>query len=285
MTIADKLALLEQTKEAQRVKLGLPESMPFSQYIKFMQAWTPIELFKNGEQGVWFDPSDLSTMFQDVDGTEPVTKDGDPVALIRDKSGNNNHATQDAASARPIYRTDGNLHWLEFDGVDDELVVNGLPWKEDDFWSATAVKRLTGRFGLPWIYKGDWSLLEDYGNPARLTERRMYQRYPNAKQTYRNSATAYPSAQDIDIYTSLNSKGGGLRIKTISSNNFTHADQSNGLVSGLAYDGVSISLGQYLSGSFSNMRIYAYVHRNKPVSNDIGVVAQGYMANKAGLLL
>lgn len=83
--------------------------------------FTPADLFKNGEQGVWFDPSDLSTMFQDVDGLEPVTKDGDPVALIKDKSGNDNHATQPTASARPIYRTDGNLHWLEFDGVDDRL--------------------------------------------------------------------------------------------------------------------------------------------------------------------
>lgn len=38
--------------------------------------------------------SDKSTLFQDVAGTVPVTKDGDPVGLIRDKSGNGNHATQ-----------------------------------------------------------------------------------------------------------------------------------------------------------------------------------------------
>lgn len=123
MTIANKLALLEQTKEAQRVKLGLPKSLPFSRYVNFMRAWAPDELFANGEQGVWLDPSDLSTMFQDVAGTVPVTKDGDPVALIKDKSGNKNHATQTAAARRPIYRTDGNLHWLRFDGVDDRLEV------------------------------------------------------------------------------------------------------------------------------------------------------------------
>lgn len=85
------------------------------------------DLFKNGEQGVWLDPSDLSTMFQDAGGLIPVTKDGDPVALIKDKSGNGNHATQTTASARPIYRTDGLLHWLEFDGVDDLLLLNESP--------------------------------------------------------------------------------------------------------------------------------------------------------------
>lgn len=203
----------------------------------------PRSLSLRGEQGVWLDPSDLSTMFQDPVGTELVTKDGDPVGLILDKSqgmelgenltpiidfndesrwtkghhtneisedgktvttintaggirligldngwyklsveafsnkttfgvrdgyggkifaringefkqtlivfiSNNelafrngyggtsitihnmqlqklkgNHAIQETAAARPVYRTDGELHWLEFDGVDDTLSV------------------------------------------------------------------------------------------------------------------------------------------------------------------
>lgn len=29
-------------------------------------SWTPIQLFQSGEQGVWYDPSDFSTMFQDI---------------------------------------------------------------------------------------------------------------------------------------------------------------------------------------------------------------------------
>lgn len=49
-------------------------------------AFSPADLFLNGEQGVWYDPSDLSTMFQDSDGTTPVTVDGQPVGLILDKS-------------------------------------------------------------------------------------------------------------------------------------------------------------------------------------------------------
>lgn len=87
-------------------------------------AYNPLSLFKDGKQGVIYDPSDKSTLFQDVAGTVPVTKDGDPVALMRDKSGNGNHATMGVSTARPIYRTDGILHRLTFDGVDDYLMFN-----------------------------------------------------------------------------------------------------------------------------------------------------------------
>ena len=81
-----------------------------------LEAFTPLSLFSNGEDGIWFDPSDLSTLYQDSAMTIPVTSDGDPIGGIRDKSGNNNHATQVTTSARPTYRTDGTLHWIEFDG-------------------------------------------------------------------------------------------------------------------------------------------------------------------------
>ena len=48
--------------------------------------FSPASLFSSGEQGVWYDPSDFSTMFQDADGTTPVTAVGQPVGLILDKS-------------------------------------------------------------------------------------------------------------------------------------------------------------------------------------------------------
>lgn len=83
-----------------------------------------LALFAAGKQGVWYDPSDKSTLFQDVAGTVPVTKDGDPVALMKDKSGNGNHAVQTVSAARPTYQTDGVLHWLSFDGVDDYFDFN-----------------------------------------------------------------------------------------------------------------------------------------------------------------
>lgn len=43
-------------------------------------------LFANGEQGWWYDPSDLSTLYQDAAGTTPVTAMEQFVGLILDKS-------------------------------------------------------------------------------------------------------------------------------------------------------------------------------------------------------
>ena len=43
-------------------------------------------LFANNEQGFFYDPNDLSTMFQDAAGTVPVTAAGQPLGLILDKS-------------------------------------------------------------------------------------------------------------------------------------------------------------------------------------------------------
>lgn len=44
------------------------------------------KLFSNGEQGFFYDPNDLSTMFQDAVGTVPVTFINQPVGLLMDKS-------------------------------------------------------------------------------------------------------------------------------------------------------------------------------------------------------
>jgi hypothetical protein len=49
-------------------------------------AFSPVSLFAASEPGVWYDPSDLTTMFQDTAGTTPVTTPGQTVALALDKS-------------------------------------------------------------------------------------------------------------------------------------------------------------------------------------------------------
>jgi hypothetical protein len=74
---------------------------------------TPEDIFTGAVDGLWYDPSNLSSLFQDAAGTIPVTADGDPVGLMRDLSGNGFHATQTSAGNRPIYKTDGQLHWIE----------------------------------------------------------------------------------------------------------------------------------------------------------------------------
>lgn len=98
----------------------------FSQLIK--------KLFSNSEQGFFYDPNDLSTMYQDAAGTVPVTATGQPVGLIRDKSGRNNHAFQTVSASRPILQRNATTgaYYLAFDGVDDFLQTSSINFTATD---------------------------------------------------------------------------------------------------------------------------------------------------------
>lgn len=69
-------------------------------------------LFSQGQRGLWLDPSDFSTMFQDVGGTIPVTEVGQIVRRINDKSGNENHFF--AASGDVHLQSNNGMKYLSF---------------------------------------------------------------------------------------------------------------------------------------------------------------------------
>jgi len=106
----------EKIEDYFELEVGIAHSGDFS----------PASLFAGGTEGAWYNPSDLSTLFQDSAGTTPVTASGQPVGKMLDKSGNGNHATQATAARRPTYTEDGGLAWLAFDGVDDAMGCPGL---------------------------------------------------------------------------------------------------------------------------------------------------------------
>lgn len=93
----------------------------------------PRSLFSAGEQGIWLDPSDFSTLFQDSAGTTPVTAVGQPVGLALDKSGRGNHATQSTSASRPTLQQDSNgLYYLSFDGTDDSMATPSINFTGTD---------------------------------------------------------------------------------------------------------------------------------------------------------
>lgn len=61
-----------------------------------------------------YDPSDLSTLFQDSAGTTPVTTDGDPVGRFNDATGSGRDFIQATSGNRPVYRNSGGYHWIDF---------------------------------------------------------------------------------------------------------------------------------------------------------------------------
>ncbi|ULU26582.1 hypothetical protein [Dyella terrae] len=73
--------------------------------------FSPAQMFSSGQRGGWWDPSDLSTLFQDAAGTVPVTAPGQSVLLMKDKSGNNNHFSQTTSSQAPKLQKDANNNY------------------------------------------------------------------------------------------------------------------------------------------------------------------------------
>jgi hypothetical protein len=86
--------------------------------------FSPALLFANNEQGAWYDPSDMSTLFQDAAGTVPVTAVEQPVGRMLDKSGRGNHATQSTAINRPVLSARVNL-LTKTEDFDDSFWVKG----------------------------------------------------------------------------------------------------------------------------------------------------------------
>ncbi|MFP5511038.1 MAG: hypothetical protein ACLGIP_18105 [Alphaproteobacteria bacterium] len=114
-----------------------------------MGGFSPLTLFAAGEPGVWLDPSDLSTLFQDDAGTTPVTAAGQSVGRILDKSGRGNHATQATAAARPIYQVDSSGRgYLSFDGVDDWIVTPTITPGTDKAQTFAGVRKLSDTAGI-----------------------------------------------------------------------------------------------------------------------------------------
>lgn len=91
----------------------------------------------------WYDPSDLPTLFQDAAMTVPVRTDGDPVGAILDKSGNGRTLKQTIAGERPRYRTASGRHWIETDGVANNLQGTFVLSSNPAFCFHTAQRILT----------------------------------------------------------------------------------------------------------------------------------------------
>jgi hypothetical protein len=71
---------------------------------------------------LWLDAADLTTLWQEIAGTTPVSADGQAVGKWDDKSGNGFHLTATADSGvRPVYNTDGDGPRVTFDGTDAVL--------------------------------------------------------------------------------------------------------------------------------------------------------------------
>ena len=117
-------------------------------------AFDPMTLFASGEQGGWYDPSDLSTLFQDSAGTIPVTTSGQSVGRMLDKSGRGNHMIG-ASGAFPVYEVAGGLRCLRANGTTQRMyTAAGVPLTGTDKLSCSVAVRVEGT-GNQCIFSND----------------------------------------------------------------------------------------------------------------------------------
>jgi hypothetical protein len=119
-------------------------------------AFSPHILFAAGEQGAWYDPSDLTTLFQDSVGTTPVTTPGQSVGLMLDKSqglvlGPELVTNGDFSSGTTTGWTAGTNVTLSV--VDGDLrIQRGAAINQNN---STPVTTVAGRtYQISWQYKG-----------------------------------------------------------------------------------------------------------------------------------
>ncbi|WP_286694085.1 SPRY domain-containing protein [Spongiibacter sp. UBA1325] len=239
--------------------------------------WTPATLFALGESGVWLDPSDLSTMFKDTGGTDPVTADGDAVALMLDKSGNGNHVSQSESSRRPIYRTSGALHWLEFDGSNDYLEAASAPavgHGDGLTFSAAAdfVDRTSTNNTI--IHRSAGSTEQDWWFKRRSGLEKELDLADDGKEILTNTM---PDGE-VHIVTRWD---GGKVIHRI--NGAQDTVVAKPVVMGGASDRFTVGSRMYSNGSYSNHlsgKIYALVARGADTAGGSLLSLEDYLASK-----
>jgi hypothetical protein len=244
---------------------------------------TPADLFRQGEQGAWYDPSDFSTMFQDSAGSTPVTGTGQPVGRINDKSGRGNNATQGTAAARPVLQQDGNgLYYLDFDGTDDELATAAIDFSATDEMTVIAGVRKLSDVSYGTIVSGYADINGTTGNFALFTRVSGGGGYTSwSKGTSQSQTTsAYtftaPLTNVLTMLADISGDSNQLRI------NGTVADTSIGDQGTGNYGNHTIGIG-YGAASFRvASRLYGIIVRGKTTDATQVAQVESWMNTKTG---
>lgn len=105
--------------------------------------FSPISLFTTGEQGLWHDPSDFSTMFQDAAATIPVTAVEQPVGLILDKrNGELYYGPEQVVNGNFPVNTDG---WSVQAGGTLTWTATGLQVSGANLWAYQSIPTEIGK--------------------------------------------------------------------------------------------------------------------------------------------
>lgn len=246
-----------------------------------------IRLMRGLPGGLWL--PGLSLMWQDSTMTTPVTGHGDPVGAIADISGNGLHAIQATSGNRPLYQTDGALHWLLCDGSNDGLYTASLDLTaHTKLTLAAAARKLSDAAAATLLGHGR------AGTDSRAAEL-VFPRtntITGAALTFRDGTNtpekraANAAAPVTQVLTALADYGGGsvatqARIRT----NGVEGTTTNGAVASGNFGNYTVRLGgRDGANSPFNGRFYGGA-LSPQVSTDLTAVVEALMANRSGVAL
>lgn len=87
-----------------------------------LSAFAPAQVYRASPIGLWLDPSDIASGYQDSAGTTAAAVD-QPIGKASDKSGAGLNVVQATADARPLLKFDGAVYSFLLDGTDDGLAT------------------------------------------------------------------------------------------------------------------------------------------------------------------
>lgn len=250
------------------------------------RGFSPASLFANGEEGSWYDPSDLSTLFQNSNGTTAVAV-GDPVGYMADKSGNGNHIIQATSTKRPVLRESSGLYYLEFDGIDDGMRTgSNIPFGTNSVTAMsvfTAAEKeasgsnqnfaeLSNNIGSS---NGGFRLLCTTGDLLRSLHK------GTSADTINSGAVANPFKSVMSSVASISAPSHSFR-----SNGSSVGSNTNSLGTG-TYGDHPLSIGSRAGGNSMNLtgKIYGTIVRGAISTAEEIADVEKYLAAKSGVTL
>jgi len=245
------------------------------------RGFSPSALFANGEEGGWYDPSKLSSMKQNSDGTVDAVVDS-PVGYIEDQSGNNNTAIQATSDKRPTLRQAGSLYYLEFDGANDCLATSAIDFTGGDQMSVFAGAAKTASTNQV-VAELSSSISSNNGSFRLFGSSTIWRYTSKGTNLVNGTASDYgiPSTSVLSGTSDISADQLTFNVDGDQEANPT-SDQGTG-----NYGNHAINIGSRNNGASLplNGHIYGLVVRNTVSTADEIASMESYMATKSGVTL
>lgn len=197
-----------------------------------------------------------------------------------------NHATQATAAKRPVYKTSGGLHWLQFDGVDDAMATGIIDFSATDEMSVFAGVRKTSDSAQCIVAELSATIASNNGSwalSAPVSAAANYDFSSKGTSAAANTVTTY-TAPITNVITGLADISGDSNIIRVNGAQVgsVATDQGAGNY-GSAYPlyiGGRAGTSLFFSGN-----IYSLIVRNKVSTTGEITSAESYVAGKSGVVL